>query len=170
MILVILCAACGVGKTTVKDALERLRLTDFYCADTDQLGLSWRDYEGTERAPSFHDDCLAEAVRRAGERHLLFASCMNPIDFYQRVTLPEAVTAAYCIGMTCSPEEIRRRLLLRPAHWGCGSEAFIASQIDYNGWFRRNAGKFPLFIDNSAESPEETAERVASFLRRVSAS
>lgn len=169
MILVILCAACGVGKTSVRDALLRLGLTDFACEDTDQLGLSWRDYEGTERAPYFHDDCLAKAARRAGERDLLFTSCMNPIDFYQRVKLPDQVTAAYYIGMACSPQEIRRRLLLRPAEWGCGSEAFIASQIEYNGWFRENAGKFPLFIDNTAEDVETTAARVAAFLRRVAA-
>lgn len=168
--LVILSAACGVGKSTVKNALNELKLLpDFACIDSDEVRLNWWSYKGTPREKDYAADCLARAFELAGERHLLFGSCCAPTDFYTRIapTLPENVTVLY-IGMTCSDAEVRRRLLSRPPERMCSDEAFIASQIDYNSWIRNHAELYHKQFDNTDMTVAQAAEAVAEFVRRSS--
>lgn len=165
--LIILCAACGVGKSTIKDALSELISNNYACIDTDEVGLNWWNYAGTERESEYNDDCLAEAVKMSGDKNLLFASCMNPYDFYGKVRIPQDITATFFIAMTCSAEEITARLKARPAERMCGSNEFIATQIDYNDWFKSNSNKFQFYIDNTKLSIEETAKRIAEFINSI---
>ena len=66
--------------------------------------------------------------------------------------------------MTCSDAEVRRRLLARPPERMCSDEAFIASQIDYNGWIRSHAELYDLSLDNTNATIAETAQAVAEFV------
>ena len=66
-----------------------------------------------------------------------------------------------------SDEEIRKRLKARPAERNCGSDEFIQSQIDYSAWFKKNRGKFQKFIDNTGQTPEETAEIIAEYVKNL---
>ncbi len=163
--LVILSAACGVGKSAVTDALQRGNLLQgFVCMGSDEMGLNWWDYAGTDHEFGYIQDGIEEALRRAGKQNLLFTTCMSPIDFFAKMRLPEDVGAAYLIGMTCSAEAVRARLLARPAERMCGSEEFIQSQIDYNAWFLQNKGKFALYLDNTNQTVEQTAACIAAFV------
>ncbi len=163
--LVILSAACGVGKSTIKNALNELGLLpDFACIDSDEVRLNWWNYQGTPREKDYTADCLARALELAGGRHLLFGSCCAPTDFFARITLPANVAVTY-ISMTCSDAEVRRRLLARPPERMCSDEAFIASQIDYNDWIRNHAELYDLSLDNTDMTVAETAEAVAAFVR-----
>ncbi|MBQ9152128.1 MAG: hypothetical protein IJX72_07740 [Clostridia bacterium] len=163
--LVVLSAACGVGKSTVKNALNELNLLPgFACIDSDEVQLNWWNYKGTPREKDYTADCLARALELADERHLLFATCNAPTDFFARIPLPESITVTY-IGMVCSDAEVRRRLLARPPERMCSDEAFIASQIDYNGWIRDHAERYDLHLDNTDMTVTETAEAVAAFVR-----
>ncbi len=163
--LVILCSACGVGKSTMKDYINKNNLLeDYICIDTDEVGINWWDYEGTENESKFNDDCLMEAVRMAGNKNLVFVTCMNPYDFYGKVNIPQKITSSYFIGMTCSDEEIAKRLKARPEERMCGSDEFIQSQIEYNHWFRKNFNKFQFFIDNTELKIDETANKIAEFI------
>lgn len=164
--LVMLSAACGVGKSTIKNTLNDLNLLpDFACIDSDEVQLNWWTYKGTPREKDYTRDCLAKAFELAGERHLLFGSCCAPTDFFTRIKLPENVTVIY-IAMTCSNAEVRRRLLARPPERMCSDEAFIASQIDYNSWIRTHTELYNLHLDNTDRTEHETAEAVAAFVRR----
>ena len=161
--LILLSAACGVGKSTVKNALNELNLLpDFVCIDSDEVRLNWWTYKGTPREKDYTKDCLARAFELAGDRDLLFGTCNDPISFFERVPLPSDVTARY-VGMTCSDAEIRRRLLARPPERMCGEESFILSQIDYNGWIRDHAHLYDFFLDNTSQTVSETAKLVAAF-------
>lgn len=165
--LILLSAACGVGKTTVKDALNATnRLPDFSCIDTDEVQLNWWDYQGTPRENDYTADCFARALEMAGDRHLLFGTCNDPLSFFTHVTLPQDVTVGY-IGMTCSDVEVRRRLLARPPERMCGEEAFILSQIEYNGWIRAHGALYGLHFDNTELTVEEAAEKVAVYAAAV---
>lgn len=167
MRLVILTAACGVGKSTIKDELKtRNMLKDFACIDTDEVGINWWDY-GMENKMKFNDDCLMEAVRQAEGKHLLFSTCLNPFDFYDTVTLPPEITSTFFIAMTCSDEEITKRLKARPAERMCGDDEFIKGQIEYLNWFRKNKGKFQLYIDNTGMMIGETAGKIAEFVTNL---
>ena len=166
--LVVLCSACGVGKSTIKDALnEYITLTNWACIDTDEVGVNWWDYAGTENESKYSDVCLAEAVRMSDDKNLLFVTCMNPIDFYGKVNIPQSITSTFFIGMTCSDEEIIKRLKARPAERMCGSDEFIADQIEYNSWFVENSGKFQFYIDNTNQTVDKTAELIALFLKSI---
>lgn len=166
MRLVVLTAACGVGKTTVKDILNKRGLPgNFICIDTDEVGINWHDYAGTDREDSYSEDCLAAAVRLSGGRDILFASCLNPVTYYGNFHIPEEIDETQFIAMTCSDSEVERRLKARPAERMCGDSEFIMSQISYNNWFRNNRGKFQLFLDNTDMTAGETAEIVSGFLK-----
>lgn len=167
--LTVLCAACGVGKSTVREYLDKSgTLPDWACIDGDDI-ICWWDYAGTDREERFYRDCLAEAVRLSGNRHLLLAACMNPWDFYGKVDVPLEIGSTNFVALACSDEEVTKRLKARPEERGCGSDEFIAGQIEYNNWFRKNAGKFQLYIDNTDMTVEETAERIIRFLSSISA-
>ena len=49
----------------------------------------------------------------------------------------------------------------------CGSDEFITGQIQYNNWFKENAGKFQFYIDNTDLTIDETVEEIARFARRI---
>lgn len=162
--LVVLTAACGVGKSTVRDTLERLALLpDWACMDVDSMGINWWDYAGTAHEGRYTADCLAEAIRRAGEKHVLFVCCASPMDV-ARIPLPEEIASLFLVGMGCSAEEIARRLKARPAERMCSSDEFIAGQAAYNAWLQNHAELFNCFIDNTMQTPEETAREIAAFV------
>lgn len=164
MRLVILTAACGVGKSTIKDELkENGALKDFACIDTDEVGINWWDY-GMEDKTGFNNDCIRKAIRQANGKNLLFSTCLNPIDFYSEVTIPPEITSTLFIAMTCSDEEITKRLKARPAERMCGDDEFIKGQIEYLNWYRKNKGKFQLYVDNTDLTICETAKKIADFV------
>ncbi|MBE5883049.1 MAG: hypothetical protein E7291_01295 [Lachnospiraceae bacterium] len=166
--LVVLCAACGVGKSTIAEVLSESNILDNYvCIDSDKVDINWWDYAGTENEAKFSDDCLAEAVRRSNDKNLFFSTCMNPYDYYGVVSIPQNITSTFFIGMTCSDEEITRRLKARPEERMCGSDEFIAGQIQYNAWFKKNAGKFQFYIDNTNRTVDETVEEIVRFIKSI---
>ena len=141
--VIVLCAACGIGKSTMKDFIEENNmLPDHVCLDTDDVGLNWWDYAGTDHENKYQSDCFAKAVELSGNKDLFFVTCMNPLIYYRDVDAVPGVTATYFIGLVCSDEQVTTRLKARPAERNCGSDEFIKGQIDYNNWFKRNAGKF----------------------------
>ena len=168
MKLFIITGACGAGKSTIRDALaERLDAEQYACIDSDEVGFNWWDYAGTDHESKYTDDCLAEAVKRAGGRTLIFATCLNPQDYLSKHTIPGEVESTCFIVLCSTDEEIRKRLRARPAERGFTSDEIIQPHVEYNRWFRRNQGKFPLMIDNTDLPVDDTAARIVSFISRM---
>ncbi|MBR3653758.1 MAG: AAA family ATPase [Bacteroidales bacterium] len=158
---------CGAGKSTMRDELaKRLDPDRFACMDQDEMGLNWWDYAGREDAYRYKDEGLAEAVRRAQGRHLVFVSCINPQDFIAQQTLPAEIEATEFIVLIADDEVIAQRLRDRPAERGFTSEEIIAPHIGFNRWFRKNRNKFAFVLDNTALTPEEAAEIIATHIRK----
>ena len=165
MKLVVITGTCGAGKSTIKDELERrLDTRQYACLDTDELGFNWWDYAGTDHEEKYSDDCLKEAVRRADGRDLVFVGCLNPQDYIGRHTIPDQIESTCFIVLCPTDEKIEQRLRARPKERGFDSDEAIRPQIEYNQWFRKNKGKFPMFIDNSEMSVEETAEKITVYI------
>ena len=165
MKIICVTGACGSGKSTMRVFLEkRLDGEKFACIDTDECGLNWWDYAGTDHELQYKDDCLAEAVRRAKGRTLIFVGCTNPADFITANRIPDEVEATYFVTLVADDEVIRERLLARPAERGF-NEGNIQPHIEYNRWFRRNRGKFPLQLDTGKMSEDETADKIAEFVK-----
>ena len=71
MKLFIITGTCGAGKSTMKDELAfRLDPNRYACVDSDETGLNWWDYAGTEREGQYGADSLREAFRIAHGRNL----------------------------------------------------------------------------------------------------
>lgn len=165
MRLIIITGTCGAGKSTMKDSLgTRLDPELFCCIDTDEVGINWWDYAGTDHEERFTDDCLKEAIRRAGGKDLIFVSCVNPLDYFGKHTAPDEVEATYFVALCPSDDIIEKRLRERPLERGFGSDEAIAPQIEYNRWFRKNKSKFQRFIDNTVMSVADTADAIAAFV------
>lgn len=167
--LIILCAPCGTGKSTVNEIFKsKGLLPDYVTLDSDDINVYWFEYKGTEHEDQYYTDNLKCAVEIAGDKNLLLVSAgMNPINFYEKVELSSEITDTHFIAMVCSDEEIRKRLKARPAERNCGSDEFIQSQIEYSAWFKKNHGKFQKFIDNTGHTPDETAKEIAEYVKNI---
>ena len=169
MILFIITGTCGAGKSTMKDALGAvLDGEKTACIDSDETGLNWWDYAGTDREAQYGGDTLNEAILRAGGRDLVFVSCMTPQDYMTNTTVPEDVEATYHIALWAPDETIRQRLLDRPKERGFTSDEIIRPHIEYNRWIGKNRGKYQLFIDNGQQTEKETAEVIREYISAVS--
>ncbi len=106
-------------------------------------------------------------VSRLHEHLANAARVKYPAACCESSPIPRQLAAGYLIGMTCSDEEITRRLKARPEERMCGSDEFIAGQIRYNNWFKKNAGKFQFYIDNTDKTVKETVAEIAAFVKSI---
>ncbi len=168
MKLYIITGTCGAGKSTIKDQLAAMLDPERYaCVDSDETGLNWWDYAGTDRESQYGADTLTEAFRMAGERDLVFVTCMVPQDYMTKTTVPEALKATYCIALWAPDGVIEQRLRARPKERGFTSDEAIRPHIEYNQWISRNRGKYQLFINNEAQSEEETAKIITEYIKAL---
>lgn len=163
-ILVLLSSACGVGKSTIVEKIEN-EYFNFY--EADKLGINWWDYASTENPDKYNEDAIKIAAEKENNKHIVFVSCLNPFTLFEKINLPSKIEKTYCISLTCSNEEIIRRLKERDPSRMCSSDEFIKGQIDYNQWFIKNANKFQLHIDNSNLSVNQTIEILNRFLNQI---
>ena len=168
MKLYIITGCCGAGKSTMKDALsEFLDQNKYACIDCDEVGLNWWDYAGTEHESKYKDDTLARAVEMAGEKDLVFVSCINPQDYIASQKIPECIESTDFVVLCPADEEIVKRLKARPAERGFTSDDKIEPHVGFNRWFRKNRGKFSMFIDNTEQKVYETAKLIAKFIVKL---
>ena len=168
MKLYIITGTCGAGKSTIKDQLADMLDPERYaCVDSDETGLNWWDYAGTDRESQYGADTLTEAFRKAGGKDLVFVTCMVPQDYMTQTTVPEELKATYHIALWAPDGVIEQRLRARPKERGFTSDEAIRPHIEYNQWIGRNRGKYQLFINNEAQSEEETAKIIAEYIKAL---
>ncbi len=163
-ILVLLSSACGGGKSTI---VEKIKNEYFNFYEADEVGLNWWDYANTENPDKYNEDAIKLISEREKVKHIVFASCLNPFTLFEKINLPREIEKTYFISLTCSNEEITRRLKERDRSRMCGSDEFIKGQIDYNNWFIKNANKFQLHIDNTDLNVDQTIEIINNFLNEI---
>ena len=165
MRLYMITGTCGAGKSTMKDRLaETLDPERYVCVDSDETGLNWWDYAGTDREAQYGADTLKEAFRMAGGRDLVFVTCMVPQDYMTKTTVPDELKATYCIALWAPDAVIEQRLRARPKERGFTSDEAIRPHIEYNQWIGRNRGKYQLFINNEAQNEKETAKIIMQYI------
>ena len=168
MKLFMITGTCGAGKSTIKDELTaRLDPERYACIDSDETGLNWWDYAGTEREGRYGADTLSRAFGKAEGRDIVFVSCMAPHDYVTKAEVPEGLTATFHIALWAPDRIIEQRLRARSAERGFTTDEAIRPHIAYNQWIGRNRGKYQLFIDTEDQTPYETAERIRLFINRL---
>ena len=100
MKLYIITGTSGAGKSTIKDELDAvLDHGKYACVDSDEVGLNWWDYAGTDRESQYGNDTLNAAIRKAGGRDLVFVSCLTPQDYMTKtITIHWHMTAEQFLG------------------------------------------------------------------------
>ena len=170
MRLFIITGTCGAGKSTMKDRLaEILDSEQYVCVDSDETGLNWWDYAGTDHESQYGADTLKEAFRRAGKKNLVFVTCMVPQDYMTKTTVPEELESTYHIALWAPDRVIEQRLRARPKERGFTTDEAIRPHIEYNQWSGRNRGKYQLFINNEGQSEEETAKIIKEYITALPA-
>ncbi len=170
MRLYMITGTCGAGKSTMKDRLAAMLDPEQYaCVDSDETGLNWWDYAGTDRETRYGADTLKEAFRMARGRNLVFVSCMVPQDYMTKATVPGELEATYFIALWAPDAVIEQRLRARPKERGFTSDEAIRPHIAYNQWIGRNRGKYQLFINNKGQSEEETAKTIMEYITALPA-
>ena len=165
MKLFIITGTCGAGKSTIKNELAARLAPDRYaCVDSDETGLNWWDYAGTEREGQYCVDSLREAFRIADGRNLIFTTCMAPHDYITKAAVPEELTVTFHIALWARDQIIERRLRARPKERGFTTDEAIRPHIEYNQWIGKNRDKYQLFIDTENQTPDETAEMITAFI------
>ena len=165
MKLFVITGTCGAGKSTMINALkERLDSSRYLVIDNDAVGLNWWDYAGTDHEEEYADDCLKEAVRLAGDRDIVFGTCMNPQDYFAKNTVSECVEATFFAALSPGAEAIEDRLRNRPSERGFTTDDARRPHIMYEEWFRKNKSKFQLFLDTSSLTEEQTADTIEEYI------
>lgn len=83
--------------------------------------------------------------------------------------LPERAlfSVVHYLGLTCEDETLKARLRARPT-WRNTTDELIGEHVKFNHWLKENAAKTSppvALIDTTGDSPEETAARVAAWIR-----
>ena len=83
--------------------------------------------------------------------------------------LPERslFSAVHYLGLTCDDDALTARLRARPT-WRNTTDELIGEHVKFNHWLKENAADASppvTLIDTTADSPEETAARVAAWIR-----
>ena len=107
---------------------------------------------------------MAKAAQMADGKDMIFVSCINPQDYMASQEIPECIESTDFIVLSPSDEEIIRRLKARLAERGFTSDDKIIPHVGFNRWFRKNKGKFNLFIDNTDKSVDETAKIIGEYI------
>ena len=162
--IIFISSACGVGKSTIIEELQKRKVPGFVSLEVDELGINYWDYDHLE-GHIFYKVCLEEALKRAQDKNIIYGSCMNPVDF-EKVILSEEKIKPYFIALTCVDEDERKRLLARPKSRMCDDENFIKGQNQYNNWFKNNLDKFDYHIDTSKLTIEESVNKIISFINK----
>ena len=101
MRLIVITGTCGAGKSTLRNSLPGMLDPERYaCVDSDEVGLNWWDYAGTDREEKYGEDTLKRAAGMAEGKDLVFVSCLNPQDYFARAAAPEEITATFFIFIT----------------------------------------------------------------------
>ncbi len=105
--LVVVSAACGVGKTTLVQYLkDKHKRSDYVYLDCDDLSLNWHSYKDLpDGGIKYTEDYLKAAVEVSKEKNIVIASCMNP-KTYKELQKIEEITETHFINIVCSNGKI----------------------------------------------------------------
>ncbi|HEY7593759.1 MAG TPA: AAA family ATPase [Actinophytocola sp.] len=156
----------GTGKSTVGRLLVPMLDTLAVVLEQDLLWVgALRDPAGDSAAFRQTWLRLAASVQQSGRPVVLCGTVAPP----QFESWPERAlfTDIHYLALTCAPEVLAARLRARPA-WRAWDEERIAEMLEFNQWVVTEYAntKPPMtLLDTTAMTPEQTAARVAVWVR-----
>jgi predicted kinase len=165
--LLVVTGPSGAGKSTIAaDLAATPDVPDAVYLDSDTLlikGLTDRGWD--EYRDGWVWTCVN--IAQSGRPVVLFGAG-DPIEF-ARASRIEYFSSTHYLALTCDEDELRRRLIARPASRKSADPAFIQAMVDWNA--RLTAGRDPNgvtwdVLNTSENLPAATAREVARWVGR----
>ena len=161
--IIFISSVSGVGKTTTCDYITTNNLLENYVTfDIDDLE-NVNDYDN-ETYNLFYENAIKKAISKSGDKNIIIGSCINPTDI-ERIIIPEEICSFVNILITCSNEELEKRLKARDVSRNCSSEDFIKGQIDYQNYMIKHLNLYQLHVDNTNDSVEKISSQIVDFIK-----
>lgn len=161
--LILVSAVCGVGKSTNCEYIRNNNLLENYAIfDIDDLE-NINDYN-QNTYNTFYENAIKKAIILSGDKNIIICSCINPRDI-EKINMPKEIESYKNILITCSDEEITRRLKERDESRNCSNDEFIQVQIDYQRFMLNHLNLYDFHIDNTDRRVNETSSGIVSFIK-----
>lgn len=163
--IIFLSAVSGVGKTTTCDYIKNNNLLEDYAIfDIDDLE-NVNDYNN-DTYNIFYENAIKKAIVKSGDKNIIIGSCINPTDI-EKINAPKEIESMEMILITCSKEELEKRLKKRDESRNCSSDEFIKGQIDYQNYMLNHLDLYKLHLDNTISSVEAISNQVVDYIKNI---
>lgn len=162
--LIFISAVSGVGKSTACEYIKKSNLLNGYAIfDIDDLENINEYNENTYNL--FYENAIKKAIILSKDKNIIIGSCINPTDI-EKINMPNEIDSYINILITCSNEELKKRLKARDESRQCGSDEYIENQINYQNYLLKNIGLYQLHIDNTNDIVENIARKIIDFIKQ----
>ena len=158
--IVFISGVSGVGKTTICEYIKD-KLDNYIVFDIDDLE-NVNDYNDNTY-DLFYENAIKKAVQKSGDKNIIIGSCINPHDIKNINVLNDIDTKMILI--TCSNEELIKRLKSRNIERNCSSDEFINTQIEYQNYLIKYKNDYQLHIDNTNKTIDSIGSEIEKFLK-----
>ena len=161
--LLFLSAVSGVGKSTTCEYIRNNNLLEDYAIfDIDDLENINNYNENTYNL--FYENAIKKAIIKSKYKNIIIGSCINPNDIL-KINIPREIESYKNILITCSDEELKKRLQARAKSRNCSSDDYIQGQIEYQNYILKHLDLYSLHLDNTNCSVEVISNQIVSFLK-----
>lgn len=157
--IIFISAVCGVGKSTTCEYIKNNNLLDNYeIFDIDDL-VNVHTNKG-----NIYENAIKRAIELSNNKDIILGSCVCHADL-EKFNMPQEIESYKCILITCSNEELIKRLKTRDKNRNCSSDEFINGQIEYQNYLLNHSSLFQLHVDNTNTSIEEIANQIVDYIK-----
>lgn len=157
--IVFISGVSGVGKTTICEYIKD-KLDNYIVFDIDDLE-NVNNYNNTYNL--FYENAIKKAVQKSGDKNIIIGSCINPNDI-KNINLLNDIEVKMIL-ITCSNEELIKRLKSRDIERNCSSDEFINRQIEYQNYLIEYKNDYQLHIDNTNKTIDSIVSEIEKFLK-----
>ncbi len=165
--LLLIGGPAGAGKSTA-GALLLGELSEAVLIESDLL---WRkEFNTPEDGYNSYTRLwlrLAAHISQSGRPVALFGAGFAVPHNVEPLPERSLFSAVHYLALTCEDDALTARLRARPT-WRNTTDELIGEHVKFNHWLKANAADASppvTLIDTTADSPEETAARVAAWIR-----
>jgi len=112
---------------------------------------------------------LCKNIGQAGRPVVLFGAGAGAPSNLEPLVERRYFSRLHTRALVCEDDLLAQRLRQRPAWRGSQAEGFIASQVDFNQWFQKQAQQAASgidLLDTSGVSVEQTADQARTWIHQ----
>lgn len=162
--IIFISAVSGCGKSvTCQYIKDNNLLEDYVIYDIDDLE-NINNYS-SDTYNLFYENAIKNAVIKSNGKNIIIGSCINLSDL-KKINIPKEVNLFENILITCSNDELRKRLKARDKNRNCSSEDYINNQIEYQKYLLKDLALYQLHIDNTNLSISDVANQIVNYIKK----